>query len=282
MRRLLTVLMVLGLVGTACGDGEPVQPADSGAGKSSEVQPGSELVAAAGEEPAGAGAQESGEAEPVDGALAMDAEEMMPDELNVAYLMGRPTANQAARVDKTYDQALDLVVNWIPVASGSEMARAMEAGDVDISYSQDLVSFASSVTSGSALLLVGVAAVHADGIVGFDIISVSGAFAAEYPDIVTGFLQVTEDANAAYNVDRAPFIEIIAEAVGMDRDTTVALLDTRSFPEKEALLSEAWLGGTVQQVMREQMDSLVAQGGIDSALGSYDAFIDTRFLEAVN
>ncbi len=29
------------------------------------------------------------------------------------------------------------------------------------------------------------------------------------------------------------------------------------------------------------MDFFVAQGEIDSALGSYDAFVDTRFLEAV-
>ena len=46
-------------------------------------------------------------------------------------------------------------------------------------------------------------------------------------------------------------------------------------------LSAAWLGGTVQQVMKDQMDFFVAQGEIDSALGSYDDFVDTSFLEGV-
>ena len=47
-------------------------------------------------------------------------------------------------------------------------------------------------------------------------------------------------------------------------------------------LSEAWLGGTVQQVMKEQMDFFAARREIDPALPSYDAFVDTSFLEAVN
>jgi len=29
-----------------------------------------------------------------------------------------------------------LTVNWIPFASGGDMAQAMESGDIDISYSQ--------------------------------------------------------------------------------------------------------------------------------------------------
>ena len=34
--------------------------------------------------------------------------------------------------------------------------------------------------------------------------------------------------------------------------------------------------------MKEQMDFFVAQGEIESALPSYDSFVDTSFLEAVN
>ena len=102
------------------------------------------------------------------------------------------------------------------------------------------------------------------------------------PSVVTAFLQVTEDANRAYNDNREPFIDTIARAVGMDRESTVALLDAFSFPEKDMQLSEAWLGGTVQQVMKEQMDFFAARREIGSALPSYDAFVDTSFLEAVN
>ena len=357
MKRLLASLAVLVLVAAACGDDdEAPAPAADGAD-----------TAAATDEPT--------PAEPVD--------EMMPDELNVAYFLEWPTANQVAQARRTYDEALGLTVNWIPFASGGDMAQAMESGDIDISYSQGLTPFANFVTGGSDLLLVGVAVSYADadncvanpdygvtadnaaetlagqsiytplgnvthfkllkmlehlgvdtstveliqseggpaavaaldsgavamacafggavnqmianggnlvmtgseqeaiGIRVFDIISTTGTFAAEHPDIVTAFLQVTEDANVAYNDDRGPFIDIIAEAAGMEREPTIALLDAFSFPEKDTQLSEAWLGGTVQQVMKDQMDFFVAQGEIDSALGSYDDFVDTSFLEGV-
>ena len=288
-----------------------------------------------------------------------------------------------AQAEKTYDEELGLTVNWIPFASGGDMAQAMESGDIDISYSQGLTPFANFVTGGSDLLLVGVAVSYADadncvanpdlgitqenaaqtlagqsiytplgnvthfkllkmlehlgvdinsveliqseggpaavaaldsgnvamacafggavnamiesggtlvmtgteqeaiGIRVFDIISTTGTFAEENPSVITAFLQVTEDANRAYNQNREPFIETIAQAAGMDRDATIALLDAFSFPEKGAQLSSAWLGGTVQAVMKEQMDFFVAQGEIETALASYDEYVDTSFLEAV-
>ena len=357
MKRLLALFMVLALVAAACGDDDSGEP---------EAQPD--------EAPATTAATAAPEPE----------DEMMLDELNVAFFLEWPTANQVAQIEQTYDEALGMTVNWIPFASGGDMAQAMESGDIDISYSQGLTPFANFVTGGSDLLLIGVAVSYADadncvanpdlgitadnaaetlagqkiytplgnvthfkllkmlehlgvdtstvelvqseggpaaaaaldsgevalacafggavnqmianggnlvmtgseqeaiGIRVFDIISTTGDFAADYPDILTGFLQVTEDANRAYNSDREPFIGAIAEAAGMDPASTIALLDAFSFPEKDTQLSEAWLGGTVQQVMKDQMDFFVAQGEIDSALPSYDDFVDTSFLEAVN
>ena len=360
MKRVLALLAVLALIAAACGD--------------DEAEP-----AAGGDEP-DASTVTDGDAEP---AAPADDAEMMLDELNVAYFLEWPTANQVAQAEQTYDDALGLTVNWIPFASGGDMAQAMEFGDIDISYSQGLTPFANFVTGGSDLLLVGVAVSYADadncvanpdlgitaanaaetlagqsiytplgnvthfkllkmlehlgvdtstveliqseggpaavaaldsgavamacafggavnqmianggnlvmtgseqeaiGIRVFDIISTTGTFASEHPDVLTGFLQVTEDANVAYNDDQAPFIDTIAGAAGMDRESTISLLDAFSFPEKDVQLSEAWLGGTVQQVMKDQMDFFVAQGEIDSALPSYDPFVDTSFLEAV-
>ena len=354
MKRLLALLMVMGLIVAACGNDDDDAP----------------------DAPAAPEATEAPEAPAPD-------DEMMLDELNVAYFLEWPTANQVAQARQTYDDALGVTVNWIPFASGGDMAQAMEAGDIDISYSQGLTPFANFVTGGSDLLLVGVAVSYADadncvanpdlginaanaaetlagqsiytplgnvthfkllkmleylgvdtasveliqseggpaavaaldsgevamacafggavnqmianggnlvmtgseqeaiGIRVFDIISTTGTFAAEHPDVVTAFLQVTEDANVAYNDDREPFIDIIAGAAGMERAPTIALLDAFSFPERDVQLSQAWLGGTVQQVMKEQMDFFVAQGEIESALPSYDSFVDTSFLEAV-
>ncbi|MCE2527597.1 MAG: ABC transporter substrate-binding protein [Actinomycetia bacterium] len=313
-----------------------------------------------------------------------DEAEITLEELNVAYFLEWPTANQVAQAEKTYDEELGLTVNWTPFASGGDMAQAMEAGDIDISYSQGLTPFANFVTGGSDLLIVGIAVSYADadncvahpdfgitkenaaqtlagqsiytplgnvthfkllkmlehlgvdtdtveliqseggpaavaaldsgnlamacafggavnrmienggnlvmtgseqediGIRVFDIISTTGTFAAEYPEVITGFLQVTEDANRAYNQDRDPFLETIAGAAGMDLESTINLINAFKFPEKGVQLSEAWLGGTVQNVMKEQMDFFVGLGEIASALPSYDDFVDTSFLEAVN
>ncbi len=367
MRRMIAVLALLVLVAASCG-GEDDSAAPEEAGVEAPAPP----------EPA----PPPEAAPPPSGDSAAPAGEML-DELNVAFFLEWPTANQVAQAEQTYDAELGLTVNWFPFASGGDMAQAMESGDIDISYSQGLTPFANFVTGGSDLLLVGVAVTYADadncvahpdygvtaanaaqtltgqsiytplgnvthfkllkmlehlgvdtstvdliqseggpaavaaldsgevamacafggavnrmianggnlvmtgaeqeaiGIRVFDIISTTGDFAAEHPDLVTGFLQVTEDANRAYNDDRAPFIDTIAGAAGMDRESTISLLDAFAFPERDVQLSEAWLGGTVQAVMKEQMDFFVAQGEIDSALGSYDSFVDTSFLEAI-
>ncbi len=359
MKRLLVLLMVLGLIAAACGDDDSADGDDGGTTTPEET------------------------GDDGDGDDGDDAPDTGLDELNVAYFLEWPTANQVAQAEKTYDAELGLTVNWIPFASGGDMAQAMEAGDIDISYSQGLTPFANFVTGGSDLLLVGVAVTYADadncvagadygitadnaaetlagqsiytplgnvthfkllkmlehlgvdtssveliqseggpaavaaldsgdvamacafggavnqmvanggnlvmtgseqeaiGIRVFDIISTTGDFADAHPDIVTAFLQVTEDANRAYNADRSPFIDTIAEAAGMERDATIALLDAFAFPESDVQLSDAWLGGTVQATMKEQMDFFVAQGEIESALPSYDPFVDTSFLEAV-
>ena len=400
MKRLLALLMVLGLIAAGCSGSEPAEPAGDG-GDAGTVQLDDGVAedepatntAPGNAEPAGDGGDAGtvqlddgvAEDEPATGLSEGEpAEEMMLDELNVAYLLGLPTANQVAQAERTYDEALGMAVNWIPFASGGDMAQAMEAGAIDISYSQGLTSFASFVTGGSDLLLVAVAASYAGadncvahpdygvtaenaaetlagqriytplgnvvhfkllkmlehmgvdiatvnlieseggpaavaaldsgevalacaygdavnqmiangghlvmtgaeqaaiGIRVFDIISTSADFAEGYPSVVTAFLQVTEDANRAFNLNREPFIGTIAGAVGMDRESTVALLDTFSFPEKDMQLSEAWLGGTVQQAMKDQMDFFEGQGEIASALPSYDSFVDTSFLSAVN
>ena len=345
--------MALGLV-AACGGGQ------TGAGQGS-----------------GAAAEGDGSDTGADGSSGLE-------ELNVAYFLEWPTANIVAQAEKVYDAELGLTVNWRPFASGGDMAQAMEAGDIDISYSQGVTPFANFVTGGSDLVLLGVAVTYSDtdncvanpdygitqdnaartlagqsvytplgntthfkllkmlehlgvdtgtveliqseggpaavaalqsgqvamacafaasvnqmianggnlvmtgaeleaiGIPGFDVISTTGGFAEAHPEVVIGFLQVTEDANRAYNADREPLIDAIAAATGLDREATIALLDDMAFPEKEAQLSEDWLGGMVQSVMKEQMDFFAAEGEIESALPSYDSFVDTSFLEAVD
>ncbi len=84
------------------------------------------------------------------------------EELNVAYFREWPTPNQIGQEDGSFGDAVGLPINWIPFGSGGEMAEAMEAGEIDISYSQGLTPFANFVNNGSDLKLVGIAVSYAE------------------------------------------------------------------------------------------------------------------------
>lgn len=119
------------------------------------------------------------------------------------------------------------------------------------------------------------------GIKVFDVVSVTDDFAANYPDLVTSFLQVTEDTNAAYAADPASMQETIAQAAGMEVEGSNAVLANFSFPTKDEQLSEAWLGGTVQDFVKNVADFFVEQGELEAALDDYAPTIDTSYLEQV-
>jgi peptide/nickel transport system substrate-binding protein len=351
----MAVLAVLALVVSACGSDDADDAAPATAAPATTAAP---------------------------AATAAPAEAL--SELNVAYFLEWPTANQVAQIEQTYDDALGMTVNWLPFGSGGDMALAMESGDIDIAYSQGLTPFANFVTSGSELEIVGVAVSYADadncvahpdygvtaanaaetlagqkvyapvgnvthykllkmlehlgvdlgsfehvpsdggaaavaafqsgdvamacafgggvlrmlgdggnlvmtgseqeaiGIRVFDIISIPTQFGIDHPDVVETFLQVTEEANAAYAGNRRAQEAMIAEAAGMTVEGSNALLDMFSFPDRATQLSDAWLGGTVQDVMKAQMDFFVEQGEIPEALDSYDAFVNTTFLSNIS
>ena len=84
------------------------------------------------------------------------------DKVTVAYFLEWPTANQVAQVDKTYDEALGVEVEWRAFGNGNEMTQAMVSGDVDIAYSQGFVPFVVGVTNGAPLKLVGIAVTYAE------------------------------------------------------------------------------------------------------------------------
>ena len=87
---------------------------------------------------------------------------MAKDELNVAYFLEWPSANQVAQVEKTYDEKMGMKVNWRSFDDGNAMTAAMVSGDIDIAYSQGFVPFVIGVTKGVDLKLVGVAMTYAE------------------------------------------------------------------------------------------------------------------------
>lgn len=363
MRQLVASLMLFGLAAAACGaDGE----------KSAEDDPRGSADAP------GAGTADA----PAPGAADAPEAESALHELNVAYYLQWPSPNLVAKADKAYEQALGVPVNWQTFASGGDMAQAMVAGDIDIGYAQGDTPFATFVSQGADLLIVGLPSANpeadncvvspgyditqanaAEALAGqraytplgnvnhykllqmldhlgvdpgsvelvqseggaaavaalktgemalvcafggavnemveaggrllmtgeeleaigvriYDVISTSRDFAAAHPEALTKFLQVTIDANRAYNDDPEPLLPVIAEVSGMDLDTTRAFISGFAFPDRDEMLGPDWMGGGVQESMKKQMDFFAAMGEIQASLDSYDQFVDTSFLEA--
>ena len=84
------------------------------------------------------------------------------DELNVAYFLEWPSANQVAQVEKIYDKEMGIKVNWRSFGDGNAMTAAMVSGDIDIAYSQGFIPFVIGVTKGIDLKLIGIAMTYAD------------------------------------------------------------------------------------------------------------------------
>jgi len=307
------------------------------------------------------------------------------DELNVAYFAEWPTPNQFGQADGSFGEAVGATINWIPLSSGGEMAEAMEAGSVDIAYSQGLTPFANFVNSGADLKLVGIAVAYAEadncvaqgslgvtkdnaaetlagktvmtpfgnvthykmlsmmeylgvdldglnvvqaeggattaaafeagdidvgcafggsivnmqnaggnlimtgaehesevGIFTYDIIGIPTTFGEEHPETVTAFLKATQEFNDAWAADPDTQNPVIATAAGMDDVGNFLGGDVWfSFPSVEEQLSADWLGGYVQENIKEQLATFVRLGQIDTALDDFSSFIDTSYLEAI-
>lgn len=83
------------------------------------------------------------------------------DEITVAYFLEWPTPNQVAQLEKTYDKALGVKVNWKAFDNGNDMSAAMASGDVQISFSQGLVPFIVAASKGLPIKVVGIAVEYA-------------------------------------------------------------------------------------------------------------------------
>lgn len=114
----------------------------------------------------------------------------------------------------------------------------------------------------------------------FDVVSVDAGFAAANPELIAGFLRVTDEMNTRFAAEREAMLPVIAQAAGMDMADTVATIDAFGFPSAEVQLSEEWLGGGLQAFIKNVADFFVAQGTIDSALDSYEGVVNASYLQA--
>lgn len=309
-------------------------------------------------------------------ALAADK----PDTVTVGYFLEWPTANQIGQVEKTYDKAMGVNMEWRAFDSGTAMSAAMASGDVDMAYSQGLVPFTVAVSQGLPITMVGIAVSYAEndncvvsekagitqenakdlegksvavpfgtvahykmlrvmshlkvdstkvrlldmapadsaaamargdvamacgwggalrrmkeygsvlmsakaqediGIRVFDVISVNNKFAKNHPELVSDFLQVTNDSNKAFLDNPEKYQAVIAKASGLNIEDSNQVLALFDFPLKDAQVSNEWLGGTVQQFTKEVADFFVEHKQIPKALPDYSATIDSSFFAKV-
>lgn len=172
-------------------------------------------------------------------------------------------------------------VSIIPVSGGQDAAAAFLTGQVDIGC-----AFGGPLDKMKAegqVIMTG-AAQEEIGILTFDVISVTEKFASEHPDLLVKFLQVTEDSNRQFAANKNAYWGILAKAAGMSQDGVKGYLGsegTFSFPDKDAQMSAAWMGGNVQQLTKGAADFFVEQDVISKALSSYDDTIDASFMKQV-
>ncbi|MEM8793686.1 MAG: ABC transporter substrate-binding protein [Pseudomonadota bacterium] len=121
------------------------------------------------------------------------------------------------------------------------------------------------------------------GILVFDVTSAPASFVAEEPELLAKFLEVTAEANSAWNDGSgvAAMLPVIAKDAGMDVDATKQTMDTFVFPGVDEQLSQKWLGGNAQTFMKGVADVFVEAGSIDSALDTYEAAVNTGPLSSV-
>ena len=311
------------------------------------------------------------------GMMAMSHAALAADSVNVAFFLEWATPNQIAKVDKAYDDAMGVDVNWTDFSTGVAMTEAMLAGDIDIAYSQGLAPFVTAIQQGAPIKMVGIAVVYeandcfvrndlginsgnaselegktvavplntmadfsfrkqmaalnvdtstmtivdqapADGAVSladgsvdmacifggasakaagevgtpimstaektdagigsFDVISVTESFANDNPELVSSFLEVTADANAAWQATDEQIRKVAGDA-GMDFATTKNQMAGFMFPTVEEQVANFFGNGGEAAAAAESLGAVFVKTNISNYSGSVSKAIDGSFLE---
>lgn len=173
----------------------------------------------------------------------------------------------------------DLTV--VPAEGGASTAAAFETGEIQVGC-----AFGGAVVqmldAGGQLIMTGAEQEDQIGIYTYDIVSIPSSFGEEHPGVVTAFLKATQEFNDKWAADPAAHNDTIATAAGM---TDVGqFLDGPvwfEFPSVEDQLGPNWMGGTAQENMKEQLDTFLRLGEVDSVIDDFSGAVDTSYLEAI-
>jgi len=148
----------------------------------------------------------------------------------------------------------------VEAESGANTAAAFKAGEIDVGCAFG-ASIEDKVANDGAPILTGAEMETEVGVFTYDIVSIPTSFGREHPEAVTNFLAATEEFNLAWAADPASRNPTIATAASMD-DVGNFLGGELwfSFPSIEEQLSKEWMGGTVADAMKSQLETFVELG----------------------
>ena len=170
----------------------------------------------------------------------------------------------------------------IPAEGGAATAAQFAAGDIDVgcAFGGPVVDM---LDAGGNVILTGAETESEVGIRTYDITAVPTSFGEANPELVTGFLNATEQFNEKWAADPDANNPIIAQAAGMEDVGNFLAGDLWfSFPTVSEQLSDEWMGGNVAETMKGQLATFERLGQIDSVLDDFSPFVDTSYLEAIN
>lgn len=111
-------------------------------------------------------------------------------------------------------------------------------------------------------------------------------FAADNRAGVVGFLKVMNEVNGQYTKNKAawtadsPQIKAIASIVGSTPQDAVAALDGAFYPDGDAQMSAAWMGGGAAATMKSTADFLKGAGRINAVADNYGKFVNAEYAKA--
>lgn len=115
---------------------------------------------------------------------------------------------------------------------------------------------------------------------------VNTKFGAENRAGVVNFLKVMNEVNGQYTRNKAAWtadsaqIKAIAANVGSTPQDAVVALDGASYPDGEAQMSAAWMGGGAAATMKATADFLKGAGRINAVADNYAKFVNADFAKA--
>ena len=153
-------------------------------------------------------------------------------------------------------------------------SAAIVNGDVAMACLFGGASIEKALEVGKRVLTVDEA--KAAGIAGIDIVSVTNKFLKENPGMVSTFIEVTHEANAAHRAGKSN-MNIIAKDAGMSLDATKGQMGGFEFPDADTIRNKYMNKGGILMKYLDVMGNMFATAE-NPALRDYSKVVTTDYL----